>query len=443
MTHLTCHEWGRSAVGEGGFSRGQADALLAAARAHPCGGYEGTDILVDHHHHLAARQVVGVLSAPGASLEILPKVDPDTAAEPDQSVRSRLVHMLDVALGLDLSVGTTAALARQDETLLDVLVRLFADQLLAEVRRGLPRRYQQREDDLPALRGRLDATRQFTVNAVRADRLSCRFDELDPDTPLMRIMKSCVIALGRHARAFETKRRLGELRHVLADITDLPPARLPWGDVRIDRTNRRWRSLFALARLLLRREWQATHHTPNGAEGPTLLFPMNDLFESYVAEQLRRGLAGEGVEVAVQGGLRHCLGEWREGADCTGSVFLTRPDILLRRGGRVVAVIDTKWKKLSADPLDPRHGVSQTDVYQLMAYARIYECPRLMLLYPEVPGKPGGLRRHFGLAGGQERLTIATLDLAAGETAKRLGALVRGALLEPAAASSPLAGIAA
>ena len=35
MTHRTVHEWGRVAVGDVGFTRGQADALLAAARAHP------------------------------------------------------------------------------------------------------------------------------------------------------------------------------------------------------------------------------------------------------------------------------------------------------------------------------------------------------------------------------------------------------------------------
>src|SRR3546814_9328733 len=96
--------------------------------------------------------------------------------------------MLDIALGLDISLSSTADMARQNVTLLDILIRAFGDKLLAEVRRGLPRRYQQCEDDLPCLRGRIDVVRQFTVNAVRPDRLACRFDQLDANTPLMPIM---------------------------------------------------------------------------------------------------------------------------------------------------------------------------------------------------------------------------------------------------------------
>jgi 5-methylcytosine-specific restriction enzyme subunit McrC len=206
MTHRTVNEWGRVQVGENGFSRAQADELLAAARAHPSGGREGTAILSDHHRHLTARQTVGILAGHGCSLEILPKVDPDARDENAATVRSRLVHMLDVALGLGLSAGSTADMARQSETLLDILIRLFADRLLAEARRGLPRRYQNIEDDLPALRGRLHVVKQFTKNAVRPDRLACQFDALSSNTPMLQIMKACVVFLSPHARSMETQR---------------------------------------------------------------------------------------------------------------------------------------------------------------------------------------------------------------------------------------------
>lgn len=411
MTHKSVHEWGRVPVGEGGFTRAEADQLLAAARAHPCGGTEGTAILADHHKHMTARQVVGVLAGKGCSLEILPKVDPDSPAENSVTVRQRLIGMLDVALGLDLSSGGAAQLARQGETLLDILIRLFADRLVDEVRRGLPRRYLLCEDDLPALRGRMDVVRQFTHHAVRPDRLACRFDSLESDTPLLQVMKATVVFLGRHVRAAETRRRLTELRHLLDEVSDLPPPSLPWDRVQLDRSNRRWRSLFDLAKLFLRRDWQATHHREKAGEGITLLFPMNDLFESYVAVLLRRALAGSDIEVTEQGGLRYCLGEWREDKACEGHLFQTRPDILLRRAGEIVTIIDTKWKAIS-EPFEGKGGVSQADVYQLMAYARIYECSDLMLLYPSAPGGLGGERKSFGMTRGAERLRIAQVDIA-------------------------------
>jgi 5-methylcytosine-specific restriction enzyme subunit McrC len=297
--------------------------------------------------------------------------------------------------------------------LLDLFISLFAERLLAEVRRGLPQRYRGSVDDLRALRGRLDLTRQFTANAVRSDRLACRFDELDADTPLLRVMKACVLLVTDHARATATRRKLAELRYRLAGVAEMPPRFLPWSDVRIDRTSRRWKELLELARLLLGARWQQTHAAPGERDGISLLFPMNDLFERYVAVQLGRALAPQGLEVVAQKGLRYCLGDWREGEECRANVFRTKPDLLVKRGSEIVAVIDTKWKRLSNNPLDAKAGVGQADVYQLMAYARLYRCGRLMLLYPAAHGVASGIVRRFGLADGLERLDIAMLNLAA------------------------------
>ena len=410
MTHLSVREWGRVPVGEDGFTRDQANILLAAARAHLCGGSEGTSILTDHHRHLTAKQVVGVLAGTDCSLEILPKVDPERPDEDASSVRRRLIDMLDVAVGLDLSAGAPTELDRQGETLLDILIRLFASRLLDEVRRGLPRLYRQLDEDLPALRGRIDVTRQFTVHAVRTDRLACRFDALEGDTPLLQIMKAAVVFLGRHARTPDARRQLGELRHLLDEVSDVAPARLPWELVQLDRSNRRWRTLLELARLFLKREWQATHHRSRSASGIALLFPMNDLFEAFVAGLLRRAFAGADVEVVAQGGLRYCLGDWADGADCTGTTFQTRPDIIIRRGDEILAIIDTKWKAI-AEPFEGKGGVSQPDVYQMMAYSRLYRCRDLMLLYPSRPDEGDGERKAFGLHGGAERLRIAQVDV--------------------------------
>lgn len=84
----------------------------------------------------------------------------------------------------------------------------------------------------------------------------------------------------------------------------------------------------------------------------------------------------------MQGGRLYCLTE-------TGTergLFQTKPDILIRRGSDVVHVIDTKWKRLSSRMDDAKQGVSQADVYQMMAYGQLYRSPRLTLLYPHHAG---------------------------------------------------------
>lgn len=424
MTHLTVCEWGKVELGDGPkrFSRIQADALLAAARAHPSGGMEGTNILVDHHRYMRAQQVVGVVAAPGCSLEILPKVDPDDAGEAIGTIRSRVVHMLDVVLGLGLSPGESAPLSHQSEALLDILIRVFAERLLAEVRRGLPRRYLNLGDDLPTLRGRLDVARQFATHAVRPDRIASRFDVLSANTPLLQVMKACASFLDGYARVFQTRRTLAEIRLALDEVTDVALDRLPWAQVRIDRTSRRWQSLYDLARLFMRRHWQATHHAAAAPAGISLLFPMNDLFEAYVAGMLRRELVPQGFEVVAQGGLRYCLAEWHDTADRKGTLFRTMPDVILKRHGRTVAIIDTKWKIVSANVADRKRGVAQADIYQMMAYAQLYGCDRLMLLYPHHGGLGADRRissHRVAVAGRRDRIDIATVDVGRGPSAVR------------------------
>ena len=162
MTHLTVREWGSVPVCADisrnhslAFTRSQANVLLAAARAHPLAKQHGTNILIDRHTEITAAQMVGVIAGPGCSLEILPKIHPEVY-ESDVVARRRLVQMLDVAVGLQIGEGQVVSMARQTETLLDILIRLFADRLMAETRRGLPRAYQEQENDLPVLRGQLN-----------------------------------------------------------------------------------------------------------------------------------------------------------------------------------------------------------------------------------------------------------------------------------------------
>ncbi|MCW2338227.1 5-methylcytosine-specific restriction enzyme subunit McrC [Sphingobium sp. B2D3A] len=423
MSHLSVFEWGRVAIleqpGGAGFTRSQANALMAAARTHPLGGDEGTAILRDHYRHLTAGQMVGVLAAPGCSLEILPKIDAGASepAEERRTVRSRLVRMLDVALGLNISDGASSVMASQAESLLDILIRLFADKLLAETRRGLPRAYLAHEEDLPTLRGRLNVVRQFTAHAVRPDRLACRFDALTSDIALMQVMKACVIALRRHARASETVRKLDELRFVLGDVSDVSAAALPWQSVRIDRTNRRWEALFGLARLFLKHDWQATHRDPKAAQGITLMFPMNDLFEAYIAALLRRSLRSAGLTVETQGGRLFCLvEEGKYGA----KRFRTRPDIIVRDGrpNAPIAILDTKWKRLSPAVEDKKHGVSQADVYQMMAYGQLYDCAELLMLYPHHAGLGDApFSAGYTVHGSTDRLHLRSIDLVREEAA--------------------------
>ncbi|GJD71599.1 hypothetical protein MMMDOFMJ_4562 [Methylobacterium gnaphalii] len=426
-------EWSRLPYGEDLSQRdtipmAMADRLAAVARRTALGGEDGGRILQHGRDAIRAGQIVGVLAAEGCALEILPKIDligfGAGHADRPAALRRELIHMLAVALDLDIAIGSITALGTQHETLLEVLIRLFCTKLFEAVRRGLPRRYISQADDLRALRGRLDVVRQFSALAASPQRLACRYDELSPDNALNQILKAVVSRLASVARASDNVRSLRELAFAFADITDIPVSALCWDDAVIDRTNARWGELKRLARLLLGNQFQTTSR--GHAPGFALLFEMNVLFEEYVGRLLARALAKEGFAVRLQGGGRYCLIELDEIGTSGSKRFLTRPDIIVSQRDAPKLIIDTKWKRLASQIDDPKRGVAQGDVYQLMAYGRLYGCQQLMLLYPHHAGliQPEGVIGRHRIEGGDDRLTIATIQLGQRSTiANRLSTL--------------------
>ena len=390
----TCREWGYLPIGENGLLEAKAKRLhalaeLAARRLK----LPETAVLTRTHRGLRAGQVVGILATPGMTLEILPKIDGDKG-----EVRRALIHMLAVTRELPIADGELAALDTQRYDLLELLIRLFADRLLAAVRRGLHRRYCEHEEDLALLRGRLNVKRQFTHLIVRRDRLACRFDELSEDTPLNRVFKAAVIRLAGLARSAENTQRLAELAAHFEFVRDtLDPLR---ERVQLDRTNTAFHDLYRLARLFLAGDWQST--TGGRAEGFTLLFAMNSLFEGFIGKSLKRALAPRPVHLQHS---KHCVVTSSE----DGGLFGLRPDAVIEQP--VPIILDTKWKHLTLE--EKTLGVAESDIYQMIAYAQAYDASRLILLYPwhKEIGEPGIISRDWKVTGTSRQLDIATIDV--------------------------------
>ena len=409
MIRRTIREWKRISYGtdETSIPRLLADRLAAQARASVFSGRGGEGVLEHGRKGLRARGVVGVIATPGCQLEILPKIEgaSDSGMAVDNgTLRNRLIHMLAVAWDIRVDTGAIAQLGWQRDTLLELLIRLYCSKLVDAVRQGIPQQYTNHEDDLPTLRGRLDVTRQFSTLAVSPQKLACRFDARSPDIALNQVMRATISKLSRLAQAPDNQRTLRELSFAYADISEMAPSALRWDMIVLDRTSTRWRELVAMARLFLGDQHQQTSAGP--VDGYALLFEMNVLFEEYVARLLIRALSGTGFIVSAQGGHRDCLFQRETGR------FRTRPDLIVRRDGKVALIIDTKWKRIKH--IDhPKQGVSQGDVYQLMAYGQLYECPDVMLLYPhhgELPPDPILERYSIAKPGARESLFVATLD---------------------------------
>ncbi|VUX10794.1 5-methylcytosine-specific restriction enzyme subunit McrC [Streptococcus constellatus] len=105
----------------------------------------------------------------------------------------------------------------------------------------------------------------------------------------------------------------------------------------------------------------------------SLLFPMEKVYENYVAQQMKKILGSDGWEVLTQNKGYYLFMEPR----CK---FALRPDIVCKRDNRTI-IMDTKWKSLINNERK-NYGISQSDMYQMYAYSKKYNTSEIWLLYP-------------------------------------------------------------
>ena len=412
----TLLEWDRLSYGDedGCIPIAYADELASLAARSVFAGRGQEGVLEHGRKAIRARGVVGIVASDRAALEILPKIDvasSDSVDIQNANIRKHLVHMLATVLRLKIDLGRISEIRWQNEHLLEILIGVFCDKLTDVLKKGMPRSYLNHEDDLPAIRGKLDVARQFTKHAVNPSLLACKFDDLSSDTPLNRIVKAAVTFLGDVSQSRVNQQKLRELAFAYSDISEVQPSAIHWDAVILDWTNEAWGEVLAMARMLLRSQYQTT--TFGGGSGTALLFEMNMLFEEYVGRLITKALGGSEFSVKLQSGRKYCLVSQESGK----RLFLTKPDILIFRGDELVHVIDTKWKRISRRIDDEKQGVSQADVYQMMAYGHIYRSPRLTLLYPHHAGlrcSDGVLATHQ-VADTATSFHTATIDLSTRE----------------------------
>lgn len=365
---------------------------------------------------LTAQQFVGVFQIGPHTVEVLPKIDGD-----DQSVRRNLVAMLAVALDLDISEGEAARVATQNHGVLEILIKLFCDKLFIQVHKGLVRRYEGREENLSVLRGKLGIAQQVRLNAANPERLFCRFDEFQEDNPLNQVLRAAIRTLLKISCELGNQRKLAELMLVFEGVSDYPRQSLPWTRVVFDRMSERYRPCFKLAELFLKST--PPDVTGGMAQGFSLFFDMNVLFEEYIGRMAARTFRPLGYQVTLQGPQKHLAYDENQ----KRAAFAMKPDVVGKLDSQVAWIIDTKWKPLAKKnswntlSTQQKDVVSQQDFYQMYAYANSYDCPNVILLYPHYTelGLDAGVRGSYLLNpwihevndSESRRVKVATIDL--------------------------------
>jgi len=320
---------------------------------------------------------VGVIRAPnGYQIEVLPKVGKAIGGGAVEA-RKLLIEMLCCLQGFRHVQTDSARLSAVRMPLLEVFIAEFLRTVEQIVKRGLRSDYTSRQDNLFALRGKLLMAPHLRQNLYRADRFFTEHDEFSTNRPENRLLHAALRRVLLLSVSQGNQQLARELDFVFADVPASEQPRLDFQQVRLDRGMGYYADAMAWARLILEEESPLTG--TGGHSAPSLLFPMEAVFEAFVAKHLARQLARPLIlktQARRHHLIRHRGQNW----------FRLTPDLLIRKAERDSLVLDTKWKLLDGLKANgtEKYGLSQSDFYQLQAYGLSYLSGQgdVVLIYP-------------------------------------------------------------
>ncbi|MCU7965446.1 McrC family protein [Shewanella sp. SW32] len=340
-------------------------------------------IKVKRHGTSVALQVinfVGVLETPCKTrIEILPKTSTDTC-DP-VSARKILLKMLARVEKLKLEEFQQSQLQLLKQPLYELLITHFLTAVSKLVRQGIRNEYQRIERESPYLKGQLQVAKQLRQRPGRQHHFHVAHDIYNANRAENRLLHSSLKQVLKWSTSSANQRLACELLCVFNEIELSTNHVLDFRLWKDDRGLAHYRPLKPWCELIL--SYQSPVAMLGKHNGLSFLFPMEQLFERYVAKQLQRQLPPE-FKLKQQAS-SHCLTH-HNGNDW----FRLKPDIVIYDKSRIVTVMDTKWKLLDAslNTTKDKYNLNQVDMYQLYAYGEKYLNGQgdLYLIYPKHVG---------------------------------------------------------
>lgn len=353
------HEVLKTGPGSDELSQGELQLLQRYCSA-------GTPYFSLIHHGVKFNSYVGVLQVGNLTIEVLPKAD--NGNDDKESWQKFLISMLRAA-GIFPDVTSTASLRLKHNSILDLYMQLFLNEVRYLVQTGLVRKYRKTEGNSTALKGSLLFAQNIRHNLTHAERFYVRHTVYDRNNRYNTILVKTV-ALIQHISRLPTVR--SEAAALLLDLPECKDVRVSetlFNGLVFDRKTAAYQKAIGMAKLLLLRFHPDVRKGAN--EVLALMFDMNQLWEKYVFRKLRRELDGTKFLVSEQ--VRNDFWQPED-----GYMRMVRPDIVVydATSNRTIAVLDTKWKRLTNDRLD------DADLKQMLVYNLYNGCNASALVYP-------------------------------------------------------------
>ena len=293
----------------------------------------------------------------GYQVQILPKVSFGDGAEDPGNKRTKKIFlkMLRSMKDFPSKVFNDASLKVDQMNLYEIFINMYLQEVRQLVKRGIKSAYVTQEDNLKYYKGKLLINQQIRTNLAHRERFYVTYDEFHPNRAENRLVKATLLKLQKLTSSAENAKEINQLLTAFEMVEPSLNYQKDFSRVTIDRNTKDYEMLIQWSKVFLMNKSFTTFSGDSTSRA--LLFPMESVYESYVAQQIRKIFCPDGWEVSSQDKGHYLFVEPKR-------QFALRPDIVLELDGRTV-IMDTKWKSL-VDNERINYGISQADMYQIV-----------------------------------------------------------------------------
>ena len=308
----------------------------------------------------------------GYQIQILPKINFTNSEDlENRNTKKIFLNMLRSMKDFPSKVFNNSNIQVDRMNIYEIFINMYLQEIRRLIKIGLKSDYIFKEDNLNYYKGKLLTSQHFKINLVHKERFYVAYDEFNPNRVENKLIKATLLKLQKLTTSAENSKKIRQLLVFFEMIDASMNYIADFSKVRINRSNKDYETIMQWSKVFLLNKSFTTFSGSNNSRA--LLFPMEKVYESYVAKYLKKILEKDGWDVSSQDRGYYLFIEPR-------LQLALIPDIICKHGKRTI-IMDTKWKKLINNERI-NYGISQSDMYQMYAYSKKYKTSEIWLLYP-------------------------------------------------------------
>ena len=324
-------------------------------------------------NELKSNKYVGVIHYNGNKINLLPKIfyegDREYSTDEVNQIQNHILWWLSYCRKIKFP-NYQASLGCAKSDFFEVLIYLFSKYTRELLSSSIYQQYEEVNRELPFIKGRLN-THQYihqNLSKGRWHQLNCTYDAFVVDNEFNRIIKYVSTLLFNVTGNQDNKKNLREILFILDEVSDERATAEQCARISFNPMFGQFETVRDYCQLFLTN--CVSFDYKNDLKLFAFLLPMEYVFEDFIF-----GFIDKELEEITAKAQRSDLYLDED------KIFNLKPDLWIKTREKSL-IADTKYKIVYSDEKDTKRGISQNDLYQMLAYAIRFEVDEIILFYP-------------------------------------------------------------